>query len=878
MAARVSGGGTAGKAAEWAQIATAMARFGQDNRNPSATLAGMFRRSLLPLLLLLGSLTSASAQRVYRERIEPQWFADNAHFWYRNDLRGGAREFVRVDVAKGERKPAFDHARAATALGRLTGKEVAADQLPVESLEFGTNLTTVTLRGRGQAWVLQLPSHELTPAPGAGADAAKLPFDREVRPSRRTGPESEITFVNTFDFDVELFWLDTEGNRQSYGLLKRGQERAQHTFAGHIWLVARPGGSTLAVFEAADAPGRAVIEDREPTRRSGRRREPAPEAPPATMKSPDGQWEAFVRDHNLWVRSVAVRTNEFPLSFDGNPGHHFRRDASRDRLVGMDYEKADYPETLPAVYWSPDSKKLVALQTRVVPERRVYLVESAPKDQLQPKLQSYPYLKPGDEIPGQNPRLFDVSARREVPLDHGLFPNPWDLSSFRWAPDSGRFTFVYNQRGHQVLRVLAVEAATGAVKALVDERSDTFIHYSGKFLCDWLGEDEILWMSERDGWNHLWLYDVRTGVVKGQVTRGEWNVRDVVRVDREKREVWFRAVGLRPEQDPYHVHFARVKLDGSDLKILTDGDGTHSVQWSPDNRHFVDTWSRVDRPPVHELRRASDGARVCALEEADAAEVLTARGRLPERFTAKGRDGTTDIWGLLHRPKDFDPAKKYPVIENIYAGPHDHHVPKAFRASYRHQQELADRGFIVVQIDGMGTAWRSKKFHDVAWNNLRDAGFPDRIAWLKAAAAKFPELDLTRVGIYGGSAGGQNSSAAVLWHGDFYKAAVSDCGCHDNRMDKIWWNEQWLGWPVGPQYAENSNTVNAAKLQGALLLVVGELDKNVDPASTLQFASALTKAGKEYELMLVPGAGHGACETPWASRRRLEFFVKHLRP
>ena len=838
----------------------------------------MIRRSILPLLLVVGSLLPASAQRVYRERLEPQWFGDNTRFWYRNDLKDGAREFALVDAAKGERKPAFDHTRVAAALSRLTGKEVAAGKLPVEALEFGTNLATVTLRGRGQAWLLQLASHEVTVAPGAGADAAKLPFDREVRPSRRTGPESEITFVNTFDFDVELFWLDPEGNRQSYGLLKRGQERAQHTFAGHIWLAARPGGSTLAVFEAADAPGRAVIEDREPTRRSGRRRDPAPEAPPTAVKSPDGQWEAFVRDHNLWVRSTTVRTNEFALSFDGNPGHHFRRDASRDRLVGMDYEKADYPETLPEVYWAPDSKKLVALQTRVVPERRVYLVESAPKDQLQPKLQSYPYLKPGDEIPGQTPRLFDVTARREVGVDRALFPNPWDLGSFRWAPDSGRFTFVYNQRGHQVLRVLAMDAASGAVRALVEERSDTFIHYSGKFLCDWLGEDELLWMSERDGWNHLWLYDAKTGALKQQVTRGEWNVRDVVRVDRERREVWFRAVGLRPEQDPYHVHFARVKLDGSGLTPLTEGDGTHSVQWSPDNRFFVDTWSRVDRPPVHELRRSENGAKVCALDEADASEVLAARGRLPERFTAKGRDGATDIWGIIHRPKDFDPAKKYPVIENIYAGPHDHHVPKAFRAGFRHQHELADRGFVVVQIDGMGTAWRSKSFHDVAWNNLRDAGFPDRIAWLKAAAAKFPELDLTRVGIYGGSAGGQNSSAALLWHGDFYKAAVSDCGCHDNRMDKIWWNEQWLGWPVGPHYAENSNTVNAGKLQGALLLVVGELDKNVDPASTLQFASALTKAGKDYELMVVPGAGHGACETPWASRRRLEFFVKHLRP
>ncbi len=823
---------------------------------------------------------SAGAQtpKVYRERVEPHWFADNARFWYRNDLKDGARGFVLVDAAKGERKPAFDHARVAAALAQLTGKEVAAAKLPVEALEFATNRNAVVLRGTDTAWTLNLDSYAVEGDPSGKADPAKLPFDRELRPSRRTGPETELTFVNTFDFEVEVFWLDPEGNRQSYGVLRRGQEKTQHTFAGHVWLVARPGGSTLAVFEATEATGRAVIEDREPNRRGSRRHEAQPEAPPTAVASPDGKWEAFVRNRNLWVREIAVRSNEFALSFDGNPGHSFRRDASRDRLVGMDYEKADYPDSLPEVFWSPDSKKLVALQTRSVPERRVYLVESTPKDQLQPKLQSYPYLKPGDELPVSTPRLFDVGARKDIRVASELFPNPWDLGSFRWAADSSRFTFVYNQRGHQALRVLAVDASTGVVKALVDERSATFIHYSGKFLCEWLGDDELLWMSERDGWNHLWLYDAKSGAVKLQVTRGEWNVRDVIRVDREKREVWFRAVGIRPEQDPYHVHVARVKLDGSGLAILTAGDGTHAVQWSPDNRYFVDTFSRVELPPVHELRRSDDGSLICQLEGADATEVLSARGRFPERLTAKGRDGTTDIWGIIHRPKDFDPAKRYPVIESIYAGPHDHFVPKAFRASYRTQQELADRGFLVVQIDGMGTAWRSKQFHDVAWNNLRDAGFPDRIAWLKAAAAKFPEFDLTRVGIYGGSAGGQNAGAALVWHGDFYKAAVADCGCHDNRMDKIWWNEQWLGWPVGQQYAENSNTVNAGRLQGALLLVVGELDKNVDPSSTLQFASALTKAGKDYELMVVPGAGHGACETPWANRRRLEFFVRQLQP
>jgi dipeptidyl aminopeptidase/acylaminoacyl peptidase len=829
------------------------------------------------------AVTAAWAQtpKVERERLEPHWFGDHTRFWYRNDLKDSAREFVLVDAVKGERKPAFDHVRVAAALAKLTGREVSPTKLPIEALEFPSHRNVIGLRGTLEAWTLELESYALTADASGRSEPETLPFDRELKPSRRTGPETKITFHNTFDFEVELFWLDAAGDRRSYGLLKRGAEKIQPTFAGHNWLVARPGGSTLAVFEATEAPARAVLEEREPTRRAQRRQEARPEAPATAVPSPDGRWEAFVRDHNVWVRELARRTNEFALSFDGNPGHSFHRDASRDRLVGMDYEKADWPETLPEVGWAPDSRKLIALQTRSVPERRVYLVESTPKDQLQPKLQSYPYLKPGDEIPVSQPRLFDVSARREVRLENSLFPNPWELSAFRWAQDSSRFTFVYNQRGHQVLRVLAGDATTGVVRALVDEHSDTFIHYSGKFFCEWLGDGELLWLSERDGWNHLWLYDARSGRVKRQVTRGTWNVRDVVRVDHDKREVWFRAVGLQPDQDPYHVHFARVSLDppvDQPPVLLTEGDGTHTVHWSPDNRYLVDTYSRVDQPPIHELRRCADGSLVCRLEAADASEVLARRGRFPERFTAKGRDGSTDIWGLIHRPKAFDPGKKYPVLESIYAGPHDHFVPKAFRAAYRTAQEFTDHGFVVVQIDGMGTAWRSKKFHDVAWNNLRDAGFPDRIAWLRAAAAKFPELDLTRVGIYGGSAGGQNAAAALLWQGDFYKAAVADCGCHDNRMDKIWWNEQWLGWPVGPHYAENSNTVNADKLRGALLLVVGELDQNVDPASTLQFAAALTRAGRDYELMVVPGAGHGAAETPWANRRRLEFFVRQLQP
>ena len=289
---------------------------------------------------------------------------------------------------------------------------------------------------------------------------------------------------------------------------------------------------------------------------------------------------------------------------------------------------------------------------------------------------------------------------------------------------------------------------------------------------------------------------------------------------------------------------------------------------------MIDTYSRVDTPPVHELRRTQDGSLVRRLEEADITELKASGWKPLEVFTAKGRDGKTDIWGVICWPRDFDPNKKYPVIESIYAGPQGSFVPKSFRGANQYSS-LADLGFIVVQIDGMGTANRSKAFHDVCWHNLKDAGFPDRILWMKAAAEKFPSMDLSRVGIYGGSAGGQNSTGGVLFHPEFYKAAVSGCGCHDNRMDKASWNEQWMGYPVGPQYSECSNIDNAYRLQGHLMLIVGELDDNVPTESTYRLADALIKAGKDFDLIVVPGMGHGM-GGDYGERRMQDFFVRHL--
>jgi dipeptidyl aminopeptidase/acylaminoacyl peptidase len=262
------------------------------------------------------------------------------------------------------------------------------------------------------------------------------------------------------------------------------------------------------------------------------------------------------------------------------------------------------------------------------------------------------------------------------------------------------------------------------------------------------------------------------------------------------------------------------------------------------------------------------------VEKGDISALVAAGWKPPEVFVAKGRDGLTDIWGVIYRPSSFDPARRYPVIEYIYAGPHDSYVPKSFRA-FSSQQALAELGFIVSQCDGMGTSNRSKAFHDVCWKNIADAGFPDRILWHKAVAAKDPSYDITRVGIYGNSAGGQNTLAGLLFHPEFYKAGVSSCGCHDNRMDKIWWNEQWMGWPLGPEYAASSNVDNAAKLQGKLLLIVGEMDTNVDPASTMQVVNALIKANKVFDLLVIPGAGHGMGGA-YGERKMYDFFVRNL--
>jgi dipeptidyl aminopeptidase/acylaminoacyl peptidase len=570
-------------------------------------------------------------------------------------------------------------------------------------------------------------------------------------------------------------------------------------------------------------------------------------------KSPDGKLEAVVNNYNVAIREAGGRELTF-VSTDGSEGGYYDPDS---------------------VVWSPDSRKIAAYKVKPGFRRYVHYVQTSPEDQLQPKHSSMQYAKPGDVLDVETPVILHVDTRKQLVVDNALFPNAYDMTGLDWHTDSATVTFEYNQRGHQLYRVITIDANTGTARVVIEEKPKTFFSYSGKkYRHDIDTGREVVWMSERDGWNHLYLYDGATGALKNQITKGDWVVRSVVQVDDRARQVYFAASGMYPGKDPYFVHYYRINLDGTGLTPLTHADANHNALFSPDRKYYVDTYSRVDQAPVTELRRTSDGALLQELERADISELVKAEWKAPEAFVAKGRDGVTDIWGVIVRPTNFDPSRKYPVIENIYAGPQGSFVPKSF-ASFNAMQAQAEIGFIVVQIDGMGTSNRSKAFHDVAWKNIKDAGFPDRILWHKAVAEKYPYYDITRVGLYGTSAGGQSALGGLLFFPEFYKAAVSSSGCHDNRMDKIWWNEQWMGWPIGREYAESSNVDNAHRLQGKLLLIVGEMDQNVDPSSTYQVVNQLIKHNKDFELLVMPGAGH-TNGGPYGEHKRFDFFTRHF--
>jgi len=574
------------------------------------------------------------------------------------------------------------------------------------------------------------------------------------------------------------------------------------------------------------------------------------ERPQLDSISPDKKWVAFTRGGNVFARSR-----------DSKEEIQFTKNGTKEQPYGQ-------------LSWSPNSATIVGYLTHPEEVKKVYYVLSAEPGTSRGQLRSQDYMQPGDDFSSFEMYLFSLKDKKSarVQLEKIDFFGPPQL---HWRKDNpSYFTFEKVERGHQRFRVIEVNTNTAKTKNVLDEQTKTFI-YEQRIYTHYLPEThEIIWATEKDGWRSLYLVDELTGKEKKRITKDNWVVREIDSIDHKKREIWFRASGLNPEEDPYNIHYYRIGFDGKNLVSLTPATGNHTLAYSPDRTTFTDTWSQVNVPPVITLNKTTDGKKIMDLEHADVTDFMATGIKFPEVFKAAGRDGKTAIWGIVCKPSNMDSTKSYPIIENIYAGPQDSFVPKNFMP-YSEMQSLAELGFIVVQMDGMGTANRSKAFHDVCWKNLADAGFEDRILWMKALGKKYAWADTTKIGVYGTSAGGQNAGGSVLFHPEFYKSAVAACGCHDNRIDKQWWNEQWMGYPVGPHYEAQSNITNAARLKGNLLLIVGEADTNVPPESTYRFADALIKANKNFDLVTVPGMGHSDGGV-FGKKKKRDFFVKTL--
>jgi dipeptidyl aminopeptidase/acylaminoacyl peptidase len=600
-----------------------------------------------------------------------------------------------------------------------------------------------------------------------------------------------------------------------------------------------------------------------------------PREPPDGV-SPDGRWVAFVRDFDLHVRSTESG-RELRLTHDGERDRAYATPVPSPTV--MVRERSATPPLDPLVFWSPDSRRLATYRIDTRGAGTLSMVQHAPPDRVRPRHYTYHYPLPEDSVlPTGDLFLFAVDhwEPTRVPIAPVVMQYYNAPARPRWSEDGRRLTLVVTDRGYTRRQVLEIDAVSAAARVVVDEVGDPYVDVYGGTILETFDDRGVLWASERDGWKHLYLHDAATGTPRRQITHGSWVVRDVPHADRRTGSILFTAAGREPGRDPYLRHLYRTDVTGRSVRLLTPEDADHEISVSPTGAYFVDTYSRPHVEPVSVLRRASDGAVVLDLERADITRLLATGWRRPEPFSAKARDGTTDVFGLLWWPSTFDSTRSYPVVEQIYTGPHSFFVPKTFGAYRSTAQAVAELGFVVVQVDGLGTNHRGKAFHMASWKNLGDGGLEDHIAALRQLAARRPYLDLTRVGIYGHSAGGYDAAHAMLTHPEFYQVGVASAGNHDHRMDKAVWNTQWMGWPVGDHYGQQSNVTLAPRLEGKLLLAHGDVDENVPISATLQLANALIEANKEFDLLVLPNQTHNLGRHAYFQRRRWDFFVEHL--
>ncbi len=610
--------------------------------------------------------------------------------------------------------------------------------------------------------------------------------------------------------------------------------------------------------------------------RSGRRGGSAP----ADAPSPDGKRTAFIRDWNLWVREIAGG-RETQLTTDGIKDFGYATD-------NAGWSRSDRP----IVLWSPDSRKIATYQQDQRGVGEMYLADTRVGH---PHLQAWKYPLPGDETVTTIQRvIIDLDGPRVVrlrmPADQhrstvcdDVSCGDGELADAQWSPDGSRIAFVSTSRDHkqEVLRI--ADAVTGAVRDVLEESVSTFFE-SGSDHANWrvlFASNEFIWFSERDNWGQLYLYDLGTGRLKNQITSGEGNVTRLLRVDEETRTLYFTGVGREKGRDPYFAFLYRIGLDGKNFALLTPEDANHEITISPSGRVFVDSYSKPDVPPVALLRDAG-GRLLLTIEKADISRLLAAGWKPPRPFTVKARDGQTDLYGLMFRPSNFDPAGRYPIVNRIYPGPQTGSVgSRSFSAARGDAQALAELGFVVVEIDGMGTPLRSKKFHEAYYANMGDNTLPDQVAGMQQLARQYSWIDIERAGIYGHSGGGYAAADAMFRYPDFFKVGISEAGNHDNRSYEDDWGEKWQGLlerkPDGTtNYDNQANQRVAANLRGKLLLAHGTMDTNVPPYNTLLVVDELIKANKDFDLLLLPNRGHGFGNEPYMVRRRWDYFVRYL--
>jgi dipeptidyl aminopeptidase/acylaminoacyl peptidase len=597
------------------------------------------------------------------------------------------------------------------------------------------------------------------------------------------------------------------------------------------------------------------------------------------VPSPDGTLTAYIKDWNLWVRDVKSG-QETQLTTDGV------------RDFGYATHNAGWTHSDRAILlWSPDSRKIATFQQDQRNVGEMYLVRTKVGH---PELERWKYPLPGDETVSMIQRVvIDVDSKKVVRLKMGpdqhrstlcddITCRGGEWADVYWSPDSEKLAFVSTSRDHRQENLREADVETGAVRDVLEEKVSTFFE-SGNGAVNWRylpASNEIIWFSERDNWGQLYLYDLATGKLKNQITTGDGNVTQVLHVNEKARVIDFLAVGKDKTLDPYFGQLYRIGFDGKGLQLLTPEKATHDVSMSPSGEFFIDTASTPETPPTTVLRDAT-GKEVMLLEKADISKLTATGWKPPTPITVKARDGKTDLYGLMFKPTNLDPSKKYPIVNHIYPGPQTGSVGgRTFNAARGDAQALAELGFVVVEIDGMGTPWRSKKFHEAYYGNMGDNTLPDQVAGMKELAQKYPWIDIERAGIYGHSGGGFATADAMFRYPDFFKVGISESGNHDNREYEDDWAEKWMPLLTDSSkaaYEDAANQTHAKNLKGHLLLAHGTMDDNVPPYNTYLVVDALIKANKDFDLLMLPNQRHGYGDMAnYMARRRWDYFVRYL--